>query len=169
MPSRANHSTLGMDILTRARRIRQALLHSHILYQQRPFYALSLFDPPYTAEPADRIRLRGYLLYAMLFVCRVQATLSPDKMERAGSEAEAQTIANQALSATITSQAVDPVMFWHLEERNDLARSVVRTRDQWASAWEHGKTREGLISFLLQRFQKWLTSWSKEILDTELG
>lgn len=90
-------------------------------------------------------------------------------MERAGSEAEAQTIANQALSATITSQAVDPVMFWHLEERNDLARSVVRTRDQWASAWEHGKTREGLISFLLQRFQKWLTSWSKEILDTELG
>lgn len=49
-------------------------------------------------------------------------------MKGAGSEAEAQEVANKALSATIMGQVVNPVMSWHLEERNNLARSMVRTR-----------------------------------------
>ncbi|KAK8076289.1 hypothetical protein PG994_003561 [Apiospora phragmitis] len=114
------YTTQSTDILERTGRIYRAFHTSHLFYQQRPPYLPSLFDLPVAAEPPGRTWVRGIFFHAIIFLCRIQATFGPTEDSRAASEAEAQALATQALLATGTAQARDPVLAWQLEERSDL-------------------------------------------------
>ncbi|KAK8013134.1 hypothetical protein PG991_009405 [Apiospora marii] len=162
------------DILERTRCIYRAFQVGHFFYQQRPPHPASLLDMPLAdaaaAESPGRVRLRGVFFCSMIYFCRVQATFAPEAGERAASEAEAQTLASQALLIIRETQGRDPVLAWHLEERNNLARSVVRTRDEWGPDREGEMGgREELSGFLLRRLRTWLDTWAEESLAAEVG
>ncbi|KAF9891667.1 hypothetical protein FE257_003679 [Aspergillus nanangensis] len=157
-------------ILSRAKQILTSLHHSHVLYQHTPPHPPSLFSLPTAPESPDRVRLRGFLLYVTMYICRVEATLSPGGIERAVAEAEAQTFASQALLIERTTVQVDPAMTWHLAQRNALALSIVQTRGEWYSDTERGWGEDGeLWGFLGGRWLRWEDSWRDEYLKEELG
>ncbi|KAK8057383.1 hypothetical protein PG996_011320 [Apiospora saccharicola] len=157
------------NILERTRRVYRTFHNGHLSYQHRPPYPASLFDMPLAAESPGRTRLRGIFFCSIIYFCRIHATFGPADSERAASEAEAQSFAAQALLVTSETQSRDPVLAWHLEERNQLSRSVVRTREEWDPARERGMENWELSRFLLRRLQSWIDSWAEESLAAEVG
>ncbi|KAE8422524.1 hypothetical protein BDV36DRAFT_245346 [Aspergillus pseudocaelatus] len=156
------------DIVERTNKIHTALHESHLRYQQRPPYPPSLFDLPVCAESTVRVRLRGFLLYVIMYISRVTATLSPNEAECAVSEAEAQTFAAQALLTEKMTAQLDPTMTWHLEQRNALAHSIIQTRDIWASPLAYSMPWEERKYYLAQRWLQWEDSWRDGVLTVEL-
>ncbi|KAK2762569.1 hypothetical protein FQN54_000742 [Arachnomyces sp. PD_36] len=156
-------------ILERANSMYKTLQDSHILYQHRPPHPPSLFLFPNSPESADRVRLRGFFLYITMYICRVQASLCPNELERARSEVEAQTFATQALLVEKMAAELDPAMTWHLEQRNALAHSIIETREDWFSVGTDGMSWVELRDFLAKRWLKWEDSWRDTVLNEELG
>ncbi|OGM47651.1 hypothetical protein ABOM_004338 [Aspergillus bombycis] len=156
------------NILERTNKMHTTLHESHIRYQQRPPYPPSLFDLPVCAESTVRVRLRGFLLYVIMYISRVTATLSPDEAECAVSEAEAQAFATQALLTEKMTAQLDPTMTWHLEQRNALAHSIIQTRDKWASPLPYRLPWEERKCYLAQRWLEWEDSWRDGVLTVEL-
>jgi hypothetical protein len=165
---RSEYSARSLNIHERAKHIRQALRDSHILYQHTSPHPQSLFDVPVLVEPPDRIRLRVSFMYTTMYLCRVLATFSLTEVERATSEAEAQTFAAQTLLIEKLAENRDPAMAWHLGQRNALAHSIVHTRGQWFTAEEPGRTWEELKDFLAQRWLNWEDSWRDKVLVDDL-
>ncbi|RDW93342.1 uncharacterized protein DSM5745_00664 [Aspergillus mulundensis] len=153
-------------ILERARWVRQMLHDGHVRYQTREPYPSSLFDLPSTPESPDRIRLRGFYFHPRMQICRVITTLSPDEMERASAEVEAQTLAAQALLIQQATVKLDPAMSWYFEQKNPFAHSIIRTREKWVSQSElpWGELRD----VLAQRWLKWHYSWRGSHLSQSL-
>ncbi|KAE8152969.1 hypothetical protein BDV25DRAFT_169737 [Aspergillus avenaceus] len=159
----------GSYILRRAREVHQALYVNHVLYQQQPPCPSSLFDIPTAAESPDRVRLRLFLLYVTLYMCRIEATFAPSQIERATSEVEAQIFAAQALRIERATAQLDPSMCWHLEQRNALAHSVLQTKAEWTSdSCDHMAFGERK-AFLAQRWLRWEDAWRDQVLSEELG
>ncbi|KAF3058422.1 hypothetical protein GL218_05181 [Daldinia childiae] len=131
----------------------------------------SLCDLPISGrvESADRTRLRHFLQYPTMLICRLRATLSLSEADRAMGEEEAQRFAARTLLIEKMARAVDPVMAWQLAQRNNLPYSIVRTREDWLSINERGENWEELKTFLKQRWLKWEYYWEDEILIKELG
>lgn len=168
-PLQSQYLARSSEIFERSKIVHSTIRDSHVLYQHRAPYPPSLFDLPVSAESPDRVRLRGFLLYVTMYIRRVQATLSPSEVERATSEAEAQTFAAQALLIENMTAKLDPAMTWHLEQRNALAHSIIQTREEWFSDKTHGMSWDELKDFLAQRWLKWEDSWREGALTKELG
>ncbi|KAE8376939.1 hypothetical protein BDV26DRAFT_305189 [Aspergillus bertholletiae] len=158
----------SLDLVARTNRLRRALHNSHLCYQQRSPYPPSLFDLPVCAESTVRVRLRGFLLYVIMYMSRVTATLSPDQAECAASETEAQTFAAQALLTEKMTAQLDPTMTWHLEQRNALAHSIIQTRSIWASPLPYNMPWEQRKCYLARRWLEWEDSWRDGVLTVEL-
>ncbi|WXC51057.1 hypothetical protein QX201_010762 [Fusarium graminearum] len=156
-------------ILERAKGMHKALHNEHVLYQHAAPHPQSLFSLPVAAESPDRIRLRVFFLYTIMYICRVLATLSPTEIERATSEVEAQMFASQALLIKEATTKLDPAMAWHLQQRNGLAHSIIQKKEEWFSDNELGMSRDKLKSFLAQRWLKWENTWRAGVLVEELG
>ncbi|KAL4992385.1 hypothetical protein BDW68DRAFT_149546 [Aspergillus falconensis] len=152
--------------LERARWVRQMLHDGHVRYQTREPYPSSLFDLPSTPESPDRIRLRGFYFHPFMQICRAITTLSPDEMERASAEVEAQTLAAQALLIQQAAVELDPAMSWYFAQKNPFAHSVIRTRAEWVSHRE--LPWEELRCVLAQRWLKWHYSWRVSHLSESL-
>ncbi|KAL5001532.1 hypothetical protein BDV10DRAFT_182434 [Aspergillus recurvatus] len=152
--------------LERARWVRQMLHNGHIRYQTREPYPSSLFDLPSMPESSDRIRLRGFYFHPFMQICRAITTLSPDEMERASAEVEAQTLAAQALLIEQATVVLDPAMSWYFAQKNPFAHSVIRTRGEWVSHSE--LPWEELRGVLAQRWLKWHYSWRDSHLSESL-
>lgn len=167
-PYRCEYSARGSAILERARSMHRALHNDHVLYQHAAPHPQSLFSIPVSAESPDRIRLRVFFLYTMMYICRVLATLSLSEIERATSEVEAQTFANQTLLIEEITTELDPAMAWHLQQRNGLAHSIILSRGEWFSDKEHVLSWDKLKEFLAQRWLKWENSWRANVLAEEL-
>ncbi|KAK7937798.1 uncharacterized protein PG986_014666 [Apiospora aurea] len=167
--SRSEYAARSSDILERSGRIRRSFEAAHREYQQRPPYPPSLFDLAVAAESPGRVQVRGIFFHSMIFLCRIRATFAPTGRERAASEDEAQALAAQAVLAASTAQSYAPELAWHLEERSDLVRSIVRTRDDWVPAQEPDmRTWEEQTGLLLRRLQRWFTLWTEDYLVPEL-
>ncbi|EXA31007.1 hypothetical protein FOVG_17646 [Fusarium oxysporum f. sp. pisi HDV247] len=156
-------------ILERAKVMHKALHNEHVFYQHAAPHPQSLFSLPVATESPDRIRLRVFFLYTIMYICRVLATLSPTEIERATSEVEAQMFASQALLIEEVATKLDPAMAWHLQQRNGLAHSIIEKKEEWFSDNELGMSRDKLKSFLAQRWLKWENSWRAGVLAEELG
>ncbi|KAJ0131336.1 Uncharacterized protein HZ326_25576 [Fusarium oxysporum f. sp. albedinis] len=143
--------------------------NEHVFYQHAAPHPQSLFSLPVATESPDRIRLRVFFLYTIMYICRVLATLSPTEIERATSEVEAQMFASQALLIEEVATKLDPAMAWHLQQRNGLAHSIIEKKEEWFSDNELGMSRDKLKSFLAQRWLKWENSWRAGVLAEELG
>ncbi|KAH6972714.1 hypothetical protein BKA56DRAFT_492559 [Ilyonectria sp. MPI-CAGE-AT-0026] len=168
-PHRCGYSVRSSAILERARSMHKALHNDHVIYQHAAPHPQSLFNLPVSAESPDRIRLRVFFLYTMMYICRVLATLSPSEIERATSEVEAQTFASQTLLIEEVTTKLDPAMAWHLQQRNGLAHSIIQKKEEWFSDNEHGMSQDKLKSFLAQRWLKWENLWRARVLAEELG
>ncbi|KAK8091694.1 hypothetical protein PG997_002055 [Apiospora hydei] len=167
--SRSEYAALSNDILERSGRIRRSFEAAHLEYQQRPPYPPSLFDLAVAAESPGRVQVRGIFFHSMIFLCRVRATFAATAQERAASEDEAQALAAQAVLAASTAQSYAPELAWNLEERSDVVRSILRTRDDWVPAREpETKTWEEQTGLLLRRLQRWFTLWTSDYLVPEL-
>ncbi|KAE8333320.1 hypothetical protein BDV39DRAFT_199048 [Aspergillus sergii] len=166
--SQPEYLAQSWDILERTHRMHSSLHDSHLRYQQRPPYPPSLFDLPVCAESSVRVRLRGFLLYVIMYISRVTATLSLNEAECAASEAEAQAFAAQALLTEKMTAQLDPTMTWHLEQRNALAHSIIQTRDIWVSHLPYGMPWEERKYYLAQRWLQWEDSWRDGVLNVEL-
>ncbi|KAI9040358.1 uncharacterized protein KD926_008315 [Aspergillus affinis] len=156
------------EILERTRNMHCALHEGHTCYHRRLPHLPSLFDLPVSAESSDRVRLRGFFLYVIMYISRVLATLSPDEAERAASEFEAQAFATRTLLIEEMSAKLDPAMTWHLEQRNALPYSILRTGDEWLSDGDPRMSWEELKAFLQQRWLRWEDSWRDGVLAAEL-
>ncbi|PLB46400.1 hypothetical protein P170DRAFT_457067 [Aspergillus steynii IBT 23096] len=156
------------EILERTRRMHTSLHENHIRYQRKYPCPPSLFDLPASVESPDRVRLRGFFLYVIMYISRVKATLSPDQSERVASEVEAQAFATQTLLIEQMTARLDPAMTWHLEQRNALPYSIVQTRDEWLSDVDPKMSQEELELFLARRWLKWEDSWRDAVLKAEL-
>ncbi|KAL3437878.1 hypothetical protein BDV09DRAFT_161188 [Aspergillus tetrazonus] len=152
--------------LERARWVRQMLHDGHVRYQTTEPYPPSLFDLPSIPESSDRIRLRGFYFHPFMQICRAITTLSPDEMERASAEVEAQTLATQALLLQQATVELDPAMSWYFAQKNPFAHSVIRTREEWISHSE--LPWEELRGVLAQRWLKWHYSWRVSHLSESL-
>ncbi|KAH6984004.1 hypothetical protein EDB80DRAFT_235792 [Ilyonectria destructans] len=168
-PDRCGCSMQSSSILERARSMHRALHNNHVIYQHAAPHPLSLFNLPISAESPDRIRLRGFFLYTMMYISRVLATLSPSAIERATSEVEAQTFASQALLIEEMTTELDPAMSWHLQQRNVLSHSIIQEKKEWFSDNEQRMSQDKLEDFLGQRWLKWENSWRARVLAEELG
>ncbi|KAH8422304.1 uncharacterized protein LDX57_000062 [Aspergillus melleus] len=166
--SAPEYTKRATEILQRTRNMHCALHEGHTRYHRSLPHLPSLFDLPVSAESSDRVRLRGFFLYVIMYISRVLATLSPDEAERAGSEVEAQTFATQTLLIERMSAKLDPAMAWHLEQRNDLPYSILRTGDEWLTDGDPGMSWEELKTFLQQRWLRWEDSWRDGVLAAEL-
>ncbi|KAL4749965.1 hypothetical protein BDW72DRAFT_176799 [Aspergillus terricola var. indicus] len=155
-----------LKILERARWVRQMVHDGHVRYQTTEPYAPSLFDLPSIPESSDRIRLRGFYFHPFMQICRAITTLSPDKMERASAEVEAQTLATQALLIQHATLELDPAMSWYFAQKNPFAQSVIRTREEWVSHSE--LPWEELRGVQAQRWLKWHYSWRVSHLSESL-
>ncbi|KAL4955733.1 hypothetical protein BDW69DRAFT_110965 [Aspergillus filifer] len=155
------------EILARARWIHRMFHESHVRYQTRDPYPLSLFDLPTMPESPDRVRLRGFYFHPMMQICRVLTALAPDEMERAAAEVEAQTLAAQAVLIQQVTVDLDPAMSWYFEQKNPFAHGVIRTREEWVShsdpPWEE------LRGVLAQRWLQWHFGWRTSHLSESLG
>lgn len=167
-PPPSEFSARGLSILERAKWVHRRICSDHIFYQHRAPYLPSLFDVPVSTEPPDRIRTRMFFLYPIMYLCRVQATFAPTEIERATSESEAQMFAAQTLLIEKMTGVLDTALVWHLEQRNDLPRSIRQTRAEWVSDMEQGRAWEDLRSLLAWRWQKWEDSWRDGVLSKEL-
>ncbi|RKK32520.1 hypothetical protein BFJ70_g16532 [Fusarium oxysporum] len=156
-------------ILERAKVMHKALHNEHVFYQHAAPHPQSLFSLPVATESPDRIRLRVFFLYTIMYICRVLATLSPTEIERATREVEAQMFASQALLIEEVTTKLDPAMAWHLQQRNGLAHSIIEKKEEWFSDNELGMSRDKLKGFLAQRWLKWENSWRAGVLAEELG
>lgn len=164
--TQSEYSARSLKVLNRARWVRKMFQDGHARYRTREPYPLSLFDLPLTPESSDRIRLRGFYFHPSMQICRAITTISPDEMERAAAEAEAQTLAAQALLIQHTTAQLDPVMSWYFTQKNPFAHSIIRTRVEWAS---HSKLPwEELRDDLAQRWLKWHYSWRVTHLSESL-
>ncbi|KAE8344386.1 hypothetical protein BDV24DRAFT_148959 [Aspergillus arachidicola] len=166
--SQPEYLAQSWDILERTHKMHSSLHDSHLRYQQRPPYPPSLFDLPVCVESTVRVRLRGFLLYVIMYISRVTATLSLNEAECAASEAEAQAFAAQALLTEKMTAQLDPTMTWHLEQRNALAHSIIQTRHFWASHLPYGRPWEEQKYYLAQRWLHWEDSWRDSVLTVEL-
>ncbi|KAI1120936.1 hypothetical protein F5Y10DRAFT_257393 [Nemania abortiva] len=160
----------SLAILERAQNLRRALNDSHVLYQQSASQPRSLFDLPSPAhvESTDRVRLHGFLRYPAMFLSRLQATLSLNEVDRAMGEEEAQRLAAQTLLMEKMTRHEDPTMSWHLGQRNNLPYSIIRTREEWLSIEERGRSWEELKTFLAQRWLRWEDSYNNNVIAEEL-
>jgi hypothetical protein len=158
----------GSAILKRAKSVYRALHNEHVFYQHTAPHPQSLFSLPTAAESPDRIRLRVFYLYTIMYICRVLATLSSTEIERATSEVEAQMFASQALLIEEVATKLDPAMVWHLQQRNGLAHSIVEKKEEWFSDNELGISRDKLKGFLAQRWLTWENSWRTIQYDSAL-
>ncbi|KAG9253450.1 uncharacterized protein F5Z01DRAFT_657238 [Emericellopsis atlantica] len=166
-PHRCDYSSRSSAIYERAKSMRDALHNDHVMYQHAAPHPQSLFGLPTSAESPDRIRLRVFFLYTMMYVCRVLATLSPSELERATSEVEAQTFASQALLIEEVTTELDPAMAWHMQQRNSLSYSITQQKEEWFGDNEHGLTGDQLERFLAERWLKWENSWRARVLAEE--
>jgi hypothetical protein len=157
--NRSGYLVGGSAILERAKSVHKALHNEHVLYQHTAPHPQSLFSLPTAAESPDRIRLRVFYLYTIMYICRVLATLSSTEIERATSEVEAQMFASQALLIEEVATKLDPAMAWHLQQRNGLAKSIIEKKEEWFFDNEIGISRDKLKSFLTQRWLTWENSW----------
>lgn len=163
--TQSEYSERCSKVLNRARWVREMFHAAHVRYQTRP-YPLSLFDLPLAPESPDRIRLRGFYFHPTMQIRRAITTLSPDEMERTAAEAEAQTLAAQALLIQHATVQLDPAMSWYFTQKNPFAHSIIRTRVEWAS---HSKLPwEQLRDDLAQRWLKWHYSWRVTHLSESL-
>lgn len=169
LPHQPEYSSRGSAILERAKGVYKAMHNEHVIYQHTAPHPRSLFGLPSSAESSDRTRLRVFFFYTIIYICRVLATLAPSEIERATSEVEAQEFANRALHVKEVTTELDPAMAWHLQQRNDLARSIIDTQEEWFSDNEHGTPWVELQSFLAKRWLKWEDSWRARVLAKELG
>ncbi|RGP80783.1 hypothetical protein FLONG3_1124 [Fusarium longipes] len=160
-PNLSEYSTRSLLIRERAQEILKSLHENHVVYQQAPPHPQSLFTCPVAVESPDRIRLRGFFLYTIMYICRVLATVCPTEMERATSEVEAQTFASQAIVIEEVAAKVDRDMSWQMRQRNDLARSIIRGREEWLSVAEHGISWNDLKDRFRQRWMKWESSYAE--------
>ncbi|KAH7002770.1 hypothetical protein EDB82DRAFT_453872 [Fusarium venenatum] len=154
-------------VLNRANNAYKQLHANNALYQREPPHASSLFNLPVSPESSERIRLREFFLYTMIYMCRIRATLSTEEIERYIAEVEAQTFATQALLIQKTANIFDRNMAWHLEQRNGLAHSVIQTRTDWLSDTICNRDRGELHKLLAQRWLKWESSWRNSVLEIE--
>ncbi|PWI64360.1 hypothetical protein PCL_10529 [Purpureocillium lilacinum] len=168
-PHQSGHSARSAAILERARRVHKALHNDHVIYQHVAPHPPSLFNLPVSIESPDRIRLRVFFLCTVMYICRVLATVSPRKIDRAACETDAQTFACQTLLMEEVAAKRDPAMAWHLRQRNGLAQSITQTREEWFSDKEHGMPRNKLKRFLAQRWLTWENAWRDRVLAQELG
>ncbi|KAL4933736.1 uncharacterized protein BDV17DRAFT_286551 [Aspergillus undulatus] len=153
-------------VLARARWIHKMFHDGHIRYQMRDPYPLSLFDLPITIESPDRVRLRGFYFHPRMQICRVLATISPDDMERAAAEVEAQTLAAQAVLIQKATVELDPAMSWYFAQKNPFAHGVIRSREEWVP---HSDLPWGeLRGVLAQRWLKWHFGWRVSHLSESL-
>ncbi|KAI6779282.1 uncharacterized protein J7T54_001012 [Emericellopsis cladophorae] len=129
-PHRCDYSTRISAIYEQANSMHDVLHNDHVMYQHAAPHPQSLFGLPTSAESPDRIRLRVFFIYTMMYVCRVLATLSPSELERATSEVEAQTFASQALLIEEVTTELDPAMAWHVQQRNSLAYSITQENEE---------------------------------------
>lgn len=163
----------NLGILQRAENLHQALLAIHEQYQHssEPQTQASLCDPPIPSrvDSPDRVRLRHFLQYPVMFLCRLRATLSLSEAGRAASEEEAQKSAAQTLHMEKMARTADPNMAWHLGQRNGLPYSIIRTREDWLSISERGESWEELKTYLAERWLNWEDSWHDNVLVKELG
>ncbi|KAH7232747.1 hypothetical protein BKA59DRAFT_446238 [Fusarium tricinctum] len=157
--NRSGYLVGGSAVLERAKSVHKALHNEHVLYQHTAPHPQSLFSLPTAAESPDRIRLRVFYLYTIMYICRVLATLSSTEIERATSEVEAQMFASQALLIEEVATKLDPAMAWHLQQRNGLAKSIIEKKEEWFFDNEIGISRDKLKSFLTQRWLTWENSW----------
>ncbi|KAL4787688.1 hypothetical protein BJX76DRAFT_318058 [Aspergillus varians] len=164
--TQSEYSERSSTVLDRARWVHRMYHDGHTRYQTREPYPLSLFNVPVTAESPDRIRLRGFYFHPMMQICRALTTLSPDEMERAAAEAEAQTLAAQALLIQQASVELDPAMSWYFAQKNPFAHSIIRTRESWVSQSE--LPWEELRGDLAQRWLKWHFFWRVTHLSESL-
>lgn len=167
-PPQVECSTRASEILERTNIMHRTLHESHARYQHRYPRSTSLFDLPSSAESPDRVRLRGFFLYVIMYISRVRATLSLTADERAASETEAQAFATQTLLIERMTTKLDPAMTWHLEQRNALPYSIVQTRDDWLSNGDPAMSQEELKIFLAQRWLAWEDCWRDRVLKAEL-
>ncbi|KAJ8133088.1 hypothetical protein O1611_g535 [Lasiodiplodia mahajangana] len=164
------YSSRSFSILQRAKNMYQALNDSHVLYQHSASQPRSLLDLPNPAnvESTDRVRLQGFLLYPAMFILRLQATLSFSEVDRAMGEEEAQMLAAQTLLIEKIARNSDPTMAWHLEQRNSLPYSIIRTREEWLPINERGENWEELKTFLAERWLLWEDSYNGAVMVKEL-
>ncbi|KAH7153762.1 hypothetical protein DER46DRAFT_611945 [Fusarium sp. MPI-SDFR-AT-0072] len=167
-PNSSDYSARSLPIRERAQRMHKRLHDEHVIYQHTPPHPPSLFTLPIATESPDRIRLRCFFLYTIMYISRVIATVCPSEIERATSEVEAQTFASQAILIDEVAIKLDPAMSWHLQQRNELARSIIEGREEWLSLNEHGMSRDALQICLKQRWIKWEESWRALVLAKEL-
>lgn len=163
----------NLSILQRVENLHQALLAIHEKYQHscEPQTQASLCDPPISSrvDSPDRVRLRHFLQYPVMFLCRLRTTLSLSEAGRAASEEEAQKSAAQTLHMEKMARTADPNMAWHLGQRNGLPYSIIRTREDWLSISERGESWEELKTYLAERWLSWEGSWHDNVLVKELG
>ncbi|KAI0187125.1 hypothetical protein EV127DRAFT_370190 [Xylaria flabelliformis] len=164
------YSARSFSILERAKNMYQALNDSHVFYQRSASQPRSLLDLPSSAnvESTDRVRLQGFLRYPVMFISRLQATLSLSEVDRAMGEEEAQRVAAQTLLVEKMTRNSDPNMAWHLGQRSSLPYSIIRTREEWLPINERGESWEELKTFLAQRWLLWENSWNGTVLVEEL-
>ncbi|KAG8158024.1 hypothetical protein KVR01_012296 [Diaporthe batatas] len=163
----------NLSILQRVEKLFQTLLIIHEEYKQAfgSQRTLSLWDlpDPSGVESPDRVRLRLFLHFPSMFLCRLRASLSLSEADRAASEEEAQRTAAQALHVEKLAKNANPNMAWHYAQRNSLPYSIIRTREDWLPISERGQNWEELKIYLAERWLKWDNSWHDTVLVKELG
>ncbi|POS79932.1 hypothetical protein DHEL01_v201675 [Diaporthe helianthi] len=163
----------NLTILLRVEKLLQTLLLIHQEYKQSSDSQtqLSLYDLPSSSavESPDRIRLRQFLQFPVMFLSRLRASLSLSEDDRGASEEEAQRTAAQTLHAEKVARSADPDMAWHYAQRNNLPYSIIRTREEWLPISERGQNWEELKIYLAERWLKWDNSWHDTVLVKEMG
>lgn len=166
-------SSRSLNILKRAQNMHQALLTLDEKYKRfcAPPNQASLFDlpTPGSVESPDRLRIRHFLQYPVMFICRLRASLCLSEDDRATSEEEAQRYAATTLHMEKRARTVDPNMAWHLAQRNSLPYSIIRTREDWLTINERWESWKDMKTYLAERWLKWEDSWHDEVLVKELG
>jgi hypothetical protein len=156
----------NLKVLERVEWMYEMMHASHALYLDSSPHPSSLFDVPEMAETPDRIRLREFYLYGMLLISRILATVSPSEQRRAASETEAQSLANQVLLIEKKTIELDPILSWHLEQRNALPYSIIGTRDDWLSEQSSEVQPRNVLG---HRWLKWESSWLGQVISKGLG
>lgn len=163
----------NLSILQRVEKVLQELLSIHEDYKQstdsQTQLSLSDLPDPSGVESPDRIRLRLFLHFPIMFICRLRASLSLSEADRAASEEEAQRTAAQTLHIEKLAKKANLNMAWHYEQRNNLPYSIIRTREDWLPISERGQNWEELKIYLADRWLKWDNSWHDTVLVKELG
>lgn len=163
----------NLSILQRVEKVLQTLLSIHEEYKQpsdtQTILSLCDLPDPNGVESPDRIRLRVFLQYPIMFLCRLRSSLSLSESDRAASEEEAQRTAAQTLHIEKMARNANPNMAWHYAQRNNLPYSIIRSREDWLPISERGQNWEELKAYLAERWLNWDSSWYDTVLVKELG